>query len=237
MRLLFCLFFFISSYTCLGAGKLLPAVLHTDTGHIAVRHLSRKALKAYSRQPEFQYQEVTIDKSWWSRFWAWFWHFFITKTEGHELFLSYFIKYFFLAAGAAALLFLIFKLLGVDIANAFRKKSAAAEVDHSESLEDIHEINFDSELERSVGEHNYRLAVRLLYLKCLKQLNDANLINWEVNKTNSAYSNELSNVGLQQPFKQLTRQFEYIWYGEFMIDKAIFEQISDAFQQFKEKMR
>lgn len=237
MRLLLCLFFFISSYTCLGADHPAPAVLHADTGLIVVRHLNREALKAYSRQPEFQYQEVTIDKSWWSRFWAWFWHFFISKTEGHELFLSYFIRYFFIAAGAAALLFLIFKLLGVDIANAFRKKSATAEVDHFESLEDIHEINFDSELERSVGEHNYRLAVRLLYLKCLKQLNDANLINWEVNKTNSAYSNELSNAGLQQSFKHLTRQFEYIWYGEFMIDKAIFEQISDAFQQFKEKMR
>lgn len=221
----------------MGAQKSPPAVLHTDTGYVAIRHLNRDALKAYSRQPEFQYKEITVNKSWWDRFWAWFWHFFISKAKGHEEFLTYFIKYLLIAMGAAALLFVIFKLLGVDIANAFRKKSVTAEVDYAESLEDIHEINFDSELERSVGEHNYRLAVRLLYLKCLKQLNDSGLINWEVNKTNSAYSNELQNIVLQEAFNQLTRQFEYVWYGEFMIDKAIFQQISDAFQQFKEKMR
>ncbi len=106
--------------------------------------------------------------------------------------------------------------------NIFRRKSLSANLPYSESLENIHEIDFDAEIEKAVSQHNYRLAVRMLYLKCLKQLSDATLIKWQPEKTNSAYINELNDVVKRTAFKLLTRQFEYVWYGEFAIDGSTF---------------
>ena len=113
------------------------------------------------------------------------------------------------------------------------KKSRSADLAYSESLENIHEINFDEAIEKAIASHNYRLAVRLLYLKCLKQLSDASLIAWTPEKTNNAYINELSDAGQRLSFKVLTRQFEYVWYGEFYIDDNVFKNINLMFQQFK----
>ena len=109
------------------------------------------------------------------------------------------------------------------------------EVPYSESLENIHEINFDEEIEKAVALHNYRLAVRLLYLKCLKQLSDRNLIQWKIDKTNSAYIYELSDPNQRQTFSRLTRQFEFVWYGNFAIDQQAFGNINQMFQDFKKQ--
>jgi hypothetical protein len=35
----------------------------------------------------------------------------------------------------------------------------------------------------------------------------------------------------------LTRQFEYIWYGDFFIDGQAFQNINGLFQDFKQMLR
>ena len=150
--------------------------------------------------------------------------------------LIYIIKYIFIAAGLAAIVLLVFKLAGIDMLHIFRRRSMQAEVPYSESLENIHEINFDAEIEKAIAQHNYRLAVRMLYLRCLKQLSDADLIKWQIDKTNSTYINELNNTEQRKVFKTLTLQFEYVWYGEFIIDAAVFKNINTLFQDFKKSI-
>ena len=111
------------------------------------------------------------------------------------------------------------------------------DIPYSESLENIHQITFDEEIEKALGQRNYRLAIRLLYLSTLKQLNDANFIQWQVDKTNSAYVNELTDAERRQSFSVLTRQFEYVWYGDFFIDGPSFQNINALFQDFKQLLR
>ena len=111
-----------------------------------------------------------------------------------------------------------------------------ASVPYTESLENIHEINFDDEIEKAISLRNYRVAVRLLYLKCLKQLSDKNLIQWQLDKTNAAYLYELTDPVQKQTFGLLTRQFEYVWYGNFHIDSEAFGDINLLFQNFKKQL-
>jgi hypothetical protein len=118
----------------------------------------------------------------------------------------------------------------------WRGEAAKVAVPYSESLEDIHGINFDAEVEKALAQHNYRLAVRLLYLKCLKQLSDKNLIQWEIDKTNTAYLYELKNNEQRQIFGLLTSRFEYVWYGNFPINKQAFSDIDLLFQNFKKQL-
>ncbi|MCY7357559.1 MAG: DUF4129 domain-containing protein, partial [Rudanella sp.] len=98
--------------------------------------------------------------------------------------------------------------------------------------EDIHAINFEQELEIAAEQGNYRLGVRLLYLRTLKQLTDRHLIDWNPNKTNQQYAYEVANQPFATEFNALTRDFDYVWYGDFPVDKAQFEALKADFGQF-----
>jgi hypothetical protein len=224
-----------------------PAVLVRDTSNINARHFSTDALSRYRSQPEFKYQDETNESpSIWTRFWRWFWHWlrslFQRPTVKGKPALSIvyvilmIIKYLAILAAIGLIVFVIFKMVGVDLSFLFRRRSKAIAIPYTESSENIHDINFDGAIEEAVNNHNYRLAVRLLYLKCLKQLSDASLIKWQPEKTNSSYVNELSNAEQKVIFNSLTRRFEFIWYGEFAIDGQTYNKINLQFQEFKGKI-
>ena len=249
MRLFLYLILFLSGTTVTYAAKTPAApvkhekaVLKTDSSNVNIRHFDRSAIEKYKKSPEFQYKETVQDISWWKRFWRWFWSwlgnlFRFTPGRG-----SAFWYYFWhvaqiillLMAGGALLLFIL-KSQGINL-NILRKKSKSAPIPYSEFFEDINVIDFDTAIENAIAKANYRFAVRLLYLKCLKHLSEAGLIKWEIDKTNSAYINELSNNEQQAAFKQLTRQFEYVWYGEFLIDQQVYKGIDSSFRDFNKQV-
>jgi len=210
-------------------------VLQNDTNTVRVRSFDQTALKNYSKQSYFKYNNGYVAPSPWTTFWKWLWgkiNSFLSKGKNGTYF-GLFLKYLFILLGLGALVFLILRLAGLDALYIFRRKAESADLPYSEMQENIHEINFDDGIETAVGQHNYRLAVRLLYLKCLKQLSDTGQIRWEINKTNNDYINELSNPSQRTAFNLLTRQFEYIWYGQFSIDAAVFARVNALFYDFK----
>ncbi|MEO7215836.1 DUF4129 domain-containing protein [Mucilaginibacter sp.] len=215
-----------------------PAVIITDTTTLEQRSLDTAALNKYKKLPEFKYEETYNGPSWWTRFWRWFWEWLsqlLGRAGKHPGALSaffVFLKYFFILAGVSALVFLILKLSGINMLHLFRKKPYST-LAYSESVENIHEIDFEAEIEKAIAVHNYRFAVRLLYLRSLKQLSDNGLINWQINKTNTNYVYELSNAEQREAFKRLTLQFEYVWYGDFLINGEIFKRINALFNTFK----
>jgi len=220
-------------------------LLKIDSSAVSPRYFQKDSLAAYSKQQEFQYGEVEAHDSLWTRFWRWFGHwleglFNFSKNSHLSGFWSFvwtLLEYLILIAGGAALIFFILKLTGFDIRNILGRKPTSVGIPYDETLENIHEINFDEQIEKAIAALNYRLAVRLLYLKCLKQLSDASLIKWQPEKTNSSYVTELSNSMQGTTFKILTRSFEYIWYGDFVIDAPVFKNIHSQFQEFKDSIK
>jgi hypothetical protein len=234
-----------------GAEKKAPVVKHEkavlkvdSASAVDVRHFDPSALKSYRGKPEFNYKETAADISWWERFWRWFWdwldHLFKFGTgKGTTTFWTVFFKslqIMFLVGGVVALIFFIFKAQGINILGIFRKKTTSASIPYSEFFEDINAVNFDEEIENAIAKANYRFAVRLLYLKCLKHLSNAGLINWQIDKTNSAYISELTDQQQQDAFRVLTLQFEYVWYGDFLIDQQAFNSIDSSFRNFNKQV-
>jgi ABC-type dipeptide/oligopeptide/nickel transport system permease component len=210
------------------------AVLVTDTTTITPRQFDTTAINAYKKLPEFVYREnYDAGPSLWTRFWNWFWSLFDFKDKRVTNNFFVFLKYFFIVLGVAAITFLVLKLAGINVLNTFRRNPQVAKLAYAESEENIHEIDFDNEIEKAIAVHNYRLAVRMLYLKSLKQLSDKGLIDWQLNKTNTTYINELTDNNQREAFKQLTNQFEYVWYGDFAINGDVFKNISLLFNNFK----
>ncbi|AEI48294.1 DUF4129 domain-containing protein [Runella slithyformis] len=102
--------------------------------------------------------------------------------------------------------------------------------------ENIHELDFNKLIEEAIENRNYRLAVRMYYLKSLKQLTDKQLIHWQPTKTNRIYVDELGNSRLKADFERLTSQFEYVWYGEFSVSESEFSVLKEEFSTFSGKI-
>lgn len=242
-KLLLVFFLLIGVKLSVGAGvpakkdsvKIIHRKILVDSTAIVQRQFNGAALKQYSSSPDFKYDTET-SLSWWDRFWRWFWRW-IAKLfdfEGPKA-VAPIVKYIIGAVAVSFIVYSLIKYMGADL-NIFRKDAKQVPIPYSESLENIHEISFDQEIEKAMAQHNYKLAVRLLYLRSLKQLSDAGLIHWQTDKTNSAYLNEIADSAQRQSFSILTIQFEYVWYGDFPVDGRSFQNIYTLFQDFKKML-
>ena len=237
--ILFVFFFalFTLSATAGAAKKHLPEKIQTESSKIEVKTFNEQAIQKFKADKDFNYngEAANFDGSLWSRFWDWVWqklgNLFTDVPYG-----GYILKYTLLALSVGFLIYIIFKSLGIDVVKLWKGDARKVNMSYTESLENIHEIDFDTEIEKSISQHNYSVAVRLLYLKCLKQLSDQNLIQWQIDKTNSAYIYELADSAQKQSFTLLTKQFEYVWYGNFAIDKQAFGNVYQLFQDFKNQI-
>ena len=97
--------------------------------------------------------------------------------------------------------------------------------------EDIHSMDFSSAITKAKNEKNLRLANRYYYLWLLKSFSDKEIIEWDIEKTNADYLNEISNLELKNEFQFLSYVYEYSWYGEFELSKTDFERTETTFQK------
>lgn len=218
-------------------------VLNLDSSKTKVRKFDDQTIQKYKAEKEFQYgDEEPKGLNWWQRFWRNFWRW-IDRLFGERQTTTskpsmwpVVLKYTTIVICIGLIVFAIFKLAGVDL-KFLTGKSKTVDVPYDESLENIHEISFDDEIGSTLQNGNYRLAVRLLYLQTLKHLSDKGMIDWLPNKTNLAYVIEVQKHNGYNEFAILTNQFEYIWYGDFNIDKITFGGIQQSFQQFNQRIR
>ncbi|HTD98615.1 MAG TPA: hypothetical protein VK668_04990 [Mucilaginibacter sp.] len=211
-----------------------PLVLQTDTSAVKAHQFDEKKMRGFVNDKELQYDKSNVPgQSIWTLFWRWVWdHLFKNVFNSSES--NSFFYYLFLSLGVIFIAFILFRITGINAIQIIRRDSKVVTVPYTESLENIHELDFDSEIDKAIATNNYRLAVRLLYLNSLKHLSDTGLINWQLEKTNTAYIYELPDGKKRQVFSLLTYQFEYVWYGNFYIDANSFQNISSLFQQFKQ---
>lgn len=117
----------------------------------------------------------------------------------------------------------------------FSKKNKGLSIPTHNLEEDIHEINFQERIATFENQEEFRSAVRYQFLSVLKHLTDTKQIHWNPEKTNHDYSQELQNKRQKQEFEELVYIFDYIWYGEFEIDKTAYNCFKQKFINFKIK--
>jgi hypothetical protein len=230
------LLFFIPVISNAQAVKPKPntQVVKIDSTKITPAKFDKDSISNYKEQKEFQYDEIGQQQlSWWDKFWMWFWGLIGSLIQGAAS--NLISRYIFIGLGVAIILYIVIKTIGTE--NIFRKKSKETILPYDVITENIHEIDYEQELQRLVAEKKFRLAVRLLYLRALKKLNDAEIINWQPDKTNYNYLMEIDKPELRNDFSKLTLQFDYIWYGDFPVDEVKFEPINLSFNQFNSQIK
>ncbi|MFL5742061.1 MAG: DUF4129 domain-containing protein [Flavisolibacter sp.] len=142
------------------------------------------------------------------------------------------LLWFLIIAGLVAVV--VWYLASSNI-HLFRRPSTVI-VSEEEGLssEDIFELDYEKEIHKAISSGNFRLAIRLLYLSTLKQLETSGLIEFKPEKTNQDYIRELSGGNYYKDFFRLTRDFEYVWYGQFPLSAESFARVQKDFFDFKQ---
>ena len=112
---------------------------------------------------------------------------------------------------------------------------------NSGSIEDLEnrlpESDLDSPIEQAIQSGNYSLAIRLYYLALIKELSLHNYITWQRNKTNRDYLREMRKHTLFEAFRNNTRIFERVFYGNISLQENDFKSIQPQFTDLLNKIK
>jgi hypothetical protein len=140
---------------------------------------------------------------------------------------------------ALAICFVLFVLYRLFLAEGvFKRKARSVKNDEAEVEEEIitHESDFDALVRQALQNGNYRLALRYQYLRTLHLLAERGMVGLAPDKTNFNYVTEISNPEYRNAFAALTLNYEYAWYGEFDVDKNIYDKVEQNFSSLNKKI-
>lgn len=133
-------------------------------------------------------------------------------------------------------IYIVVKLLVGNQASSFltNKSTTLAALQYEE--EHIENVDLDAYIKDALKTGDYRLAIRFMYLRTLKQLSAANKIAWDFEKTNRDYYNELEEESLKEHFRKISYLYDYVWYGEFSIDEERFITAEQDFTNIEKQL-
>lgn len=102
--------------------------------------------------------------------------------------------------------------------------------------ENIFETDFPAAINSAVKAGDYRLAVRLHFLQVLRKLSEREVIQYSQGKTNFDYLLKLQPTGYYKDFAQVTRIYEYVWYGKFLPDENSYRIVEKQFNDFGKRL-
>lgn len=142
------------------------------------------------------------------------------------------LRFFAIVVVALLFYFLIHLVISKEGNLLFGKRNKNTETYGEVFEENIHEINFPKNIAEFEIRGDYRSAIRYHFLFVLKKLSDKNLIDWNPEKTNKDYRNELVKYPLGKVFDELSRIFDYVWYGEFQVNVHNYQRLKQPYENF-----
>lgn len=140
----------------------------------------------------------------------------------------------------ALLGFLVYRMLG-DVS--IRKRTQENEEEDRINIDDIEEEKLVvagvslSLLERAERAGQFDVAIRLLYIQLLKELQDAGLIKYRKDFSNRDYQNQLIGKDVLPGFRAVTVEYERYWFGKYPIDRLSYRNTYQRFTALNERIR
>ena len=190
------------------------------------------ALDAYRADPDFQYDRPeAAGPSLWDRFWAW-----VRRTLWDPVANNTTVGFWqwtltLLAVGVLG--WVVTRLLRAEGSGVFGRSAPAAAGAPLLDVEDIGTVDLGAALDRAVGAHDWRQAVRLRYLLALQALDAGGALVWRRDKTNREYAAEVAAAApdLARPFRQATHAFDAVWYGDRPVSDRLYERLAPTFDR------
>ncbi len=114
----------------------------------------------------------------------------------------------------------------------FKKSKKTFKIDPIDVEKNLEKTDFKALITLAINNNNPRLAIRYYYLTLLQLLSKKEIIQWDLEKTNSDYLAEIKNEETRKSFQYLSYLYNNIWYGEFEVDPMAFQKAQQAFVDF-----
>lgn len=223
--------------------KEVKQLKYDETSSLVPVKLNSKKIENYKSQEEFNYLTTAEKDNWWTRFKKWL----NTKYNAfiNWLFGDYKANSILAAIIGVLPILLILALLGL-IAWLFSRlnpggkilqKPRTSEVFLSEEEELIKNEDLAALIKEAVKNGQFRLAIRYYYLQELRKLDELELINYEYQKTNKDYSEEIKNSEIKQQFSTISKFYEFIWYGSFKVTESDFRLAEKGFIRMTDALK
>lgn len=206
-------------------------ILENDTSKVDIRTFDADKISEFQKNPKYDYKtKESFLKKLWNQFWDWIADMTgdevrdaAKKSGGSEIFNAVLIL--------IGIVLLVFALSKVKFRTWISGKGATVIQEYEVEEENIHEIDFDKDIKDAERDGDYRRAVRLLFLRVLKNLSDGEHIYWDPNKTNHQYMYELKGTNVYVPFTKCVNVFDRVWYGEWKIDEGYYRLHKPEFEE------
>lgn len=216
---------------------LMPSNAQTVESSLSLRSFDSVQIHNLSKKSEFIYQKKkgpSVISSLYNRIVSKFLKWLLKKgikittdekSSGYILFSIIFIF-------AIIVAYFLIKSLGF-----FNRISSEDQLRFEEENDNNSIDQFQELIANALRENNFRLAVRIHYLALLKLLDTNEFIIWSKDKTNTDYSYELKSTSFHTDFVNLSRSFDYIWYGELAISSNQYVLIKHQFEELESKVK
>ena len=210
------------------------STIHGDTSEWVNEHrqLDEERLNEYKGLPAYNYNEnpkhnINII----SRLWNMFLDRLAEMLNVSDRALVKTLIYIIMGLAVAGL---IYHLSGTQISGMLKKKSDSTltgEVTLLDGESPIEKI--DSGILHAENTDNFRLAIRLQFLKSIKLLDLAQLISWKPEATNYQLLNSIKKETIREEMVPLLDIYEHLWYGEYPVhDRSNYEGYKIHFDKF-----
>ena len=209
------------------------AVLVDTSSVVEQIHFTENFKESYKDKP-FIYEEQSAGASLWDRFTEWFTQwlkrtFDVQDSQKAMTILDYTINTIAVILILVVILLIVKAILNKEGTWIFGSKSDTSLIRYDEIEKNLHLVDFEKLIKDSIHSGENRLSIRYYYLYLLKKMSEKQLIEWDVEKTNSDYIYEIKSPQLKANFEYLSYLYNYIWYGEFELSLSEFEKAKKAF--------
>ncbi|PCI12057.1 MAG: DUF4129 domain-containing protein [Flavobacteriaceae bacterium] len=233
-RLFVYILFFLLSTTIQAQQDSLVVSYDRDSS-VEIKKFDKDKLAEYSADDDFDYTIVKQQEGFFGMIWSWIkrllrkvlsWFFGVESAAGILLVVLRIIPYLILLI---VLILTIKYFLKVKTNSIISGRSEKAKVFITEDEEIISNKNISDLIAKAVAQNNYRLAVRYYYLLVLQKLQEKEMIVYEQQKTNEDYIKEINEQNITLKFSDLTRLYDFVWYGNFEINEVEFAKVESNF--------
>ncbi len=214
------------------AGALpIPAV---DSSQITLNTFPKDFKQKY-RDAEFIYEFKAPEKNAWDRFKEWladiFRNFFNFTNDADSMHAVEIVLNSIAVPIVVLVIYLIAKaLLNKEGRWIFGKSSDAKIIRYDDIENNLHLQDFKKLIANAQQSGDKRLVIRYYYLWLLQKMTDRQLIEWDIEKTNSDYYREIKTAAAKDRFAYVSYLYDYVWYGEFELDDTTYDKTRAAFE-------
>ena len=211
-----------------------------DSAFVALKPVAKNFKNKYTDE-EFIYEFKTPEKNAWDRFKEWLANFLnnifsLTDSKSTLQFVTIALRVLAIIVIVFVIYLIVKAIMNKEGQWIFGKNSDKKIINYDEIEKNLHLVDFEKLIQKSLESGENRLTIRYYYLWLLKKMSEKQIIEWDVEKTNSDYLYEIKDEAQKEDFAYLSYLYNNIWYGEFELDEETFAKARTAFEKSIKKI-